>query len=767
MLLDLPPLPQPIPLRAASTAAAAESPDGISSPTATAQRLASGDGSAMPVGHLGQFAGVGESALPDPPSDAAAAPEPPVAPMVPAVPAVESSPSQIPSASPPALPSSDLNPVLSLRSLGVIALDADQQIYDQERQIATATGTALLWFQDGYLIADQLEVNLQSKVVLAKGKVVLVRGQQTFRADRLTYNLVQQTGRLTDVYGNLLLEDTPQEMPGSQAPELPQPPETVSGLQEIQVLQPPRRVRKVGQLQLRTVFGTNFGLSNTNAQGQGGTPNPGALTASPVETGFAITGQVRHWRFESRKIDLIPDGWNGYDVRLTNDPFTPPQFELVAQEVRFRELSADQSEVTTRDSRLLFDRRFSIPTLTNRTLISRRKRQSPITLGYDGRDRDGLFIQKSFEVLDQPNLKLTLAPQLLIQRILGGTSTSDDTTTLEATGTTEERNLAPLDYFGLVSELRYALTPTTSIDSSISLSSLNPSNFTNQTRANLLFKQVLPLQHILSLNYAYRERLFNGSLGVQTVNQAVGALFYSPRLSFNWGRLGASLEYQASVQNVSAFTDQPPFLELGQSVVVTNATRYQGAFNFNANLPVWFGQPLAATPDAGLKNTPEPIQPSVSLLAGLSGLLTNYSNGYHQNALTFRAGIEGTFGHFSKPWFDYTRFSAVYSQAFLDGQSPFLFDRIVDNKVVALGFMQHIVGPLRLGVETTLNLDNSNGARAISTNYQVQFTRRAYALNLTYNPQQQLGGIYLQINDFNWAGDGERFQPDWPQNPDK
>jgi hypothetical protein len=634
-------------------------------------------------------------------------------------------------------------------------------VFDQGRQIATATGTALLRFQDGYLIADQLEINLQSKVVLATGKVVLVRRQQTFRAARFLYNLVQQTGQLTDVYGNLLLEDAPP--PGSQAPPPSAPPEGVSNLQALQQLQPASRVRKVGQLQVRTVVGTNFGSSNT--------ANVAApyRSAPSIPTGSGITGQIRHWRFEARNIDLLPGGWDGYDVRLTNDPFTPPQSELVARKVHFRELDEDRSEVTTQNSRLLLDRRISIPTITNRSVITRRKRQSPITPGYDGVDRGGLFLQKSFEVIDRPNLKLTLTPQLLVQRIFGGTNNQegDNTTSLEATGTTEEPPRTLLDYFGLVGELGYALTPTTRFDASISLATLNPSNFTNQTRTNLLLRQVLPWQHLLSFNYAYRERLFNGSLGVQTVNQAVGALIASPRFSFSWGRLGGSFEYQASIQNLSAFTDQPPFLKPGESLVITNATRYQASFNLNTYLPIWYGQPLPATPEEGLKNTPEPVQPVIQLVGGLSGQLSNYSNGYNQNALTFRAGIEGTFGHFSKPWFDYTKFSAAYAQTALDGQSPFIFDRIYDTKTVTLGLFQHIVGPLRIGVETTLSLDtivgSTSGTRAISTNYQVELSRRAYALRLTYNPQEQLGGVFIQLNDFSWSGDGERFQVNWPK----
>jgi hypothetical protein len=94
-------------------------------------------------------------------------------------------------------------------------------------------------------------------------------------------------------------------------------------------------------------------------------------------------------------------------------------------------------------------------------------------------------------------------------------------------------------------------------------------------------------------------------------------------------------------------------------------------------------------------------------------------------------------------------------------RSPFLFDRIADTSVLSAGITQQIYGPFRLGIQTSLNL---NTGREISTDYLLEYSRRAYNIQLRYNPAQQLGSISLRISDFNWTGnpgvfDGSEVRP--------
>jgi hypothetical protein len=66
-----------------------------------------------------------------------------------------------------------------------------------------------------------------------------------------------------------------------------------------------------------------------------------------------------------------------------------------------------------------------------------------------------------------------------------------------------------------------------------------------------------------------------------------------------------------------------------------------------------------------------------------------------------------------------------------------------------------------LGIQTSFNL---NTGEEISTDYLLEYSRRAYNIQLRYNPVQQLGSISLQISDFNWTGnpgvfDGSEVRP--------
>ncbi|HEY9871797.1 MAG TPA: DUF3769 domain-containing protein, partial [Candidatus Obscuribacterales bacterium] len=125
-----------------------------------------------------------------------------------------------------------------------------------------------------------------------------------------------------------------------------------------------------------------------------------------------------------------------------------------------------------------------------------------------------------------------------------------------------------------------------------------------------------------------------------------------------------------------------------------------------------------------------------------------------QNSISGNIGLQGQIGHFSRPFLDYTGFNITYSQIFPNGLSPFLFDRIVDTKVLSGGILQQVYGPFRLGFQTSVNLDRN---KEISTDYFVEYSRRTYNIVLRYNPVVEIGSISFRINGFNWGGNPEPF----------
>ena len=144
----------------------------------------------------------------------------------------------------------------------------------------------------------------------------------------------------------------------------------------------------------------------------------------------------------------------------------------------------------------------------------------------------------------------------------------------------------------------------------------------------------------------------------------------------------------------------------------------------------------------------------MQLYAGLTGTSSFYSNGDDQALLTGTIGLQGQFGHFSRSFLDYTAFNVSYSEGILSGISPFLFDRAADTRVISAGVTQQIYGPLRLGVQTSLNLDTGE---VYNADFILEYSRRTYGVALRYNPELALGSLSLRISDFNWAGGSNPF----------
>ncbi|MFM7382831.1 MAG: DUF3769 domain-containing protein, partial [Microcystaceae cyanobacterium] len=259
--------------------------------------------------------------------------------------------------------------------------------------------------------------------------------------------------------------------------------------------------------------------------------------------------------------------------------------------------------------------------------------------------------------------------------------------------------------------------------------------------------------HDVRVEYNYRERLFNGSLGFQTVNSSFGALLISPTISL--GDPTFSLSYQASIQDIQADTDQADLLSPIREDNLVTLVRYQGAVALNKSFYLWLGDALPSTPKEGLKYSPIPVVPYLQLLTGVTGVTSFYSDGSSQPSITGSVGLQGQFGHFSQPYLDYTGFNLIYQQALRGDASPFLFDRFVDTQVLTWGITQQLYGPLRFGIQSAYSIDAN---KEISTDYFLEYSRRTYNFQIRYNPQLQVGSINLRISDFNWSGNPGGFE---------
>jgi len=547
---------------------------------------------------------------------------------------------------------------------------SDRQEYNINTQTFTAIGNVRVRYAQAELRADRVSVNLITQDTQAEGNVFFQRGNQIVRGDRLDYNYAKQTGTLTQASGAIdlatLTDPNPRRLPADTA-------------------------------------GGSIFISAIAGETQGG---------------------VRRIGFTADKL-ILQEGerWIAENLRITNDPFSPPELELITSRATLTPISPTQSQLDLEAPTLAFDRAFFLPVPINSVTLDQFQRPFSSLVAFDRQDRGGAYFQQSFDVVKNSDFNLRIAPQLLLQRAF------------ERTGSLFERDL-----LGLVIEAQGSLGDGQFISARGSLSSLDFSQLDKNLRFNLRYSRNIFEDHRLDVTYAYRDRLFSGSAGFEDVTNLAGATITSPTRTL--GDSGINLNYQVSTQIVNAIR-----ADLQPNTVGTLG-RLQSAVALGRNFTLAQGTPLPAEKDTGLRYSPQPIVPSLSAFVGLSGVSALYSNGANQNVISGTVGLSTVLGNFSKDFLDYTALSVSYTQSFISGLSPFRFDRVSDEKIITAQLLQQIYGPLRFGISQSWNVDTGN---LFDATYSLQYDRRTYAVLIRYNPNQGIGELVLRISDFNWT----------------
>jgi lipopolysaccharide export system protein LptA len=604
---------------------------------------------------------------------------------------------------------------------GSIELTAQQQEFNNQTQIVTADGKVIVRFNKAILNADRLKVDLKTKIATAEGNISLIRGKQILYGDKFEYNFGEDRGSIMeargDIYQPTLIRDLNVTAQATSA--------TPAG--EKRFTEPLLTDRLRNDQPITTI--ENTGTS-------------GVTVGSDRDIEFRPTlksnGKVTRLRFQANKIDFNGDRVTAEKIRVTNDPFSPPELQIKADRAQFKTVNSEEDEFTISNGRLTIENNFDIPLLKDRFVLNKTgKDPNPFNIGFDGDERGGLYVESNFYPIFDPRFRVTLTPQYFLQRAITGLNFLDSSV------------------FGIKANIAGDISPETTVQASASLAGINFNKFSNNLRAKASIKQnfsLLSLPHSLVGEAVYRDRIFNGSLGYQDVESSLGAVLTSPNLPI--GNTGINLDYQVGAQIISANTDRQNLLNRTRSNDLVSLNRYQTAANLTKSFRLWSGSSLPPDRPETYNYSPIPVVPYLQLNTGIRGAFSNYSNGDNQSSVGYNVGIQGQFGNFSGGSFDYTGFNLNYFQQFRNNSSPFLFDRVVDNRLLSAGINQQISGSFRVGIQTSLNLDTG---QQVSTDYYVEYSRRTYNFLLRYNPILQQGSIGFKLNDFNWDGITPKF----------
>ena len=482
-------------------------------------------------------------------------------------------------------------------------------------------------------------------------------------------------------------------------------------------------------------------------------------------------GTVSRIRFQGSQIRIRGNRWTAEAMAFTNDPFTPAGSWTLARKVVAVMDERGVTRISSRSTQILLDGKVSLPAITNTTIGEEEAR---FAFDTDKEDRDGFYIGYNLEPIKLGRRgSLQLQPQLMVQRALEGRTSSFVLPGESLASPTAEQGATFGDMFGLLAVLNVPMG-WVSLDADASLSTFNPENFRSGTRSTTRLSAPLSLpghdSASAALFGAYRERIYNGSLGLQTVVYSYGANLAGTAV-FNRPKPAAAAESQghakapffAPVSLNWAAQSGNYQAALYQTNTLDTLWRSYANLAIGTTLQLWQGRALDASddPKRGLRYAPSPVVPGLGVDFGASGYLASYSDGSNQNTLTLWGGPSFTLGQFDKPFLDYTRFSASIAGTFLGGASPFGFDRTVDLRTLSFQAAQQIYGPLVVEAGATFNIDNGSEFYGdVSYSYvEVKLQRRSYELGVYYSPYDGIGGIRVKLNDFNFTGTGTPFVP--------
>ncbi|MCP9849640.1 DUF3769 domain-containing protein [Cyanobium sp. Morenito 9A2] len=554
--------------------------------------------------------------------------------------------------------------------------------------------------------------------------------------------------------------------PGSGQATKPLTPSEQNAARTRAIEQLDQRIGSITQRQGVTAgrrFGTGsnsfFTASDTEVS-FGGVRPPQIQTQNTADNKKLVSGTVGRWRFQAAKLTITPDGWQADRIGMTNDPFTPVQAWLDAENVVARQEPNGDILLSADRNRLILEDQIPIPVSRNQRIQKKQEVENRWVLGNDGEDRDGNFVGRQLRPIKIGSKgELALQPQFLWQRARLGTT---DSYVLPGQSAGAEPSSQPAEFsdlFGLVATYKGPVLGFTA-DANLSISTFNPKNLANGTRSwgDLSRSIALPVVGLSTARVfgAYRYRTWNGSLGEQDVYSAYGVSLEQRGNLPNWGRLSSSYIWRLGVGSFQS--------NQFESINFTDLWRGSGVIAINSSLPVWTGKPLPLTATGAYRNVGTAIVPGLTFNTNLTVNMAYYGTGAHQNLVSLSAGPTLTLGHFSKPFLDYTQLTITGGGSLRNGLSPFSFDRAVDLATIGVGLSQQIYGPLVLSGGIGVNVDgrSANYGDLTGSYVELKWQRRAYEFSVYYSPYERLGGVRVKLNDFSFTGTGVPFVPVHP-----
>ncbi len=574
----------------------------------------------------------------------------------------------------------------------------ESKVQSEKNNILIAEGEVIVIFKNNILKADSLVYDKKNKLAKAEGNVQLKINNQIFQADRVEYDFIENKGIFKNVKGLINSESIISDFDFSSDNIYKNLSSTINRI-----------------LKDKVVF----------------TPN-----------------KVTNWIFTSDYLKVDKDVWSSKKAYLTNDLLETNQIKLQFNELEIYP-DKEQLRFKSKINNLIFQDKITIPFwLGDRAIFKNSENpfafQNKWNIGYDKLNKDGFFLgRKLNSIRIKKDLFLNIEPQFLVQRTLKGKTESFAQKNYSLNSPRVGRNISLSDYFAINSSVEGKIQKW-DLKITKELNSFDLDKFANAFRTRAELSKEINLFETTFVNKifgAYRERIWNGSIGESEIYNAYG-----------W-----QLDQAKSWKNGSVERNQIITFGLGKykAEELTSsdfAESYKGSLSYQLNqkLPIYEKRIDSEYIDKSFEYIPKPIKEGVLLNSKISVNYNLYKDGNSQKYLGFGLGPEIVMGNFKKDFFDYTRLSVLPFYKFQSGKSIFKFDQVAENFTIDFNLDQHLLGSWLIETQGTLNLDKDSDdyGEFIYSRIALNFKKRSYSFGIFYQPHDQAGGINFILNGF-------------------
>ena len=574
----------------------------------------------------------------------------------------------------------------------------ESKVQSEKNNILYAEEDVIVRYKGNILKVDKLLFDKKNKVLKAEGNIQLKINNQIFKADEIEYDFVRKIGYFKNLVGFINLDSIISDFDSESQISYENFLSKIPSIQKDKITYTPQK--------------------NTN------------------------------WIFSTKYIKIDQDKWSSKKAFLTNDLLGTNQIKIQLNQFEVFP-SKDKFNFNSKINYVILEDKITIPFwFGNRTISKKSKEdfsfQNRWNTGYDEFNNDGFFIGRKLNSIELGNkLALNIEPQFLLQRALKGKTKSFVQKNYSINSPKVERNNSLSDYFALSSSIQGKINDW-DLKITKELYSFDLNEFANAFRTRAELSKEIKLFNGVFFNRifgAYRERVWNGSIGESEVYKAYGLQINQAN---NW-KDGSVKRNQTITFGLGNYEAE----ELNSSAF---ANSYKGSINyqFNQKVPLHEKRIDSEYIDRSFEYIPKPIRQGFYINSNIAINYSLYEDDKSQQYLGVGIGPEMIIGDYKRKFFDYTHIKIQPFYKFKSGKSIFKFDQVSDKFTMDLNFDQHLVGPLLIETKATINLDKDSNhfGDFINSRIGINFKKRSYSFGVFYQPHNQAGGINFNLNGF-------------------